>query len=103
MIVQINAANIESSPALENAAHHALESALQYVKDKVTRVEVHLHDDNAAKSAAKDKRCTMEARIAGQQPLAVNHASDDFYQCINETAQKLSRAVATRLDKLATK
>ncbi len=101
MIVQINAGNIQSSQALTDKATEAVESALRHVASQVTRVEVHLHDDNAKKSAADDKRVTMEARIAGQQPLAVDHASDDLYHSITEAAGKLGRAVKTKLDKLA--
>jgi len=101
MIVQVNAGDIESSNALRHHTHDAIESALKHVADKVTRVEVHLRDDNANKSAADDKRVTMEARIAGQQPLAVDHASDDLYAAIREAAGKLGRAVKTKLDKIA--
>ncbi|MEM6459079.1 MAG: HPF/RaiA family ribosome-associated protein [Planctomycetota bacterium] len=103
MKVQINAGDIQSSPALLERAEDAVLAALRHVTDRVTRVEVHLRDDNANKSAADDKRCTMEARIAGQQPIAVDHSSDDLYRSISEAAGKLGRAVNTRLDKLAAK
>lgn len=101
MIVQVNAGDIQSSQALTDNATEAVESALRHVIDKVTRVEIHLRDDNASKSASNDKRVTMEARIAGQQPLAVDHASDDIYVSISEAAGKLGRAVKNKLDKLA--
>ncbi|MEM6854904.1 MAG: HPF/RaiA family ribosome-associated protein [Planctomycetota bacterium] len=102
MIVQVNAGDIQSSQALTDNATQAVESALRHVIEKVTRVEVHLRDDNANKSSANDKRVTMEARIAGQQPLAVDHASDDLYVSISEAAGKLGRAVKSKLEKLAT-
>jgi len=100
MIVQINAGDVESSDALRHHVHDAVEDALKHVAEKVTRVEVHLRDDNASKSAADDKRVTMEARIAGQPPLVVEHATDDLYKSITETASKLGRAVSTKLEKL---
>ncbi|MEM9882887.1 MAG: HPF/RaiA family ribosome-associated protein [Planctomycetota bacterium] len=103
MKVQINAGDIQSSPALLRQAEDAVLAALRHVTDRVTRVEVHLRDDNANKSSADDKRCTMEARIAGQPPIAVDHSSDDLYRSIGEAAGKLGRAVNTRLGKLAAK
>lgn len=99
MIVQINAGDIESSQALIDHSNDAVESALRHMTEKVTRVEIHLRDDNSSKSAADDKRCTMEARIAGEKPLAVEYASDDLYKSISEAAGKLGRAVKTKLDR----
>ncbi|MBB6429346.1 HPF/RaiA family ribosome-associated protein [Algisphaera agarilytica] len=101
MIVQVNAGDIQSSQALIDSATESVTSALRHVADRVTRVEVHLRDDNASKSASDDKRVTMEARIAGQQPFAVDHASDDLYKSISEAAGKLGRAVKTRLERIA--
>lgn len=99
MIVQVNAGDVESSQALTDHCNDAVDSALRHVASQVTRVEIHLHDDNANKSAADDKRCTMEARIAGEQPLAVDHASDDLYKSITEAAGKLGRAVKSKIEK----
>ncbi|MEM7625587.1 MAG: HPF/RaiA family ribosome-associated protein [Planctomycetota bacterium] len=103
MIVQINAGDIQSSDALRDHAQDTVEAALKHVADKVTRVEIHLRDDNASKSAANDKRVTMEGRIAGQQPLVVDHATDDLYKSIAEAASKLGRAINTRLQRIAAK
>ena len=103
MLIQVNAADIESSDALVAHAREQVESSLKHVTDRVTRVEVHLHDDNSDKSASDDKRCVMEARIAGQQPLAVDQASDDLYKSISDAANKLGRAVTHKLEKLAAK
>lgn len=99
MIVQVNAGDIQSSPALTVHSTDAVASALRHVAEQVTRVEVHLHDDNSDKAAADDKRCMMEARIAGEKPLAVEYASDDLYKSITEAAGKLGRAVKSKIDK----
>ena len=103
MLIQVNAGDIESSDALDSHVREQVESALRHVADRVTRVEVHLHDDNSSKSAADDKRCVMEARIGGQSPLAVDQASDDLYKSIGMAADKLGRAVSHKLEKLAAK
>jgi ribosome-associated translation inhibitor RaiA len=101
MIVQVNFGDVDSSPALETHACDAIDSALRHHADQVTRVEAHLRDDNSSKSAADDKRCTLEARIAGQPPLAVDSSSDDLYKSITEAAGKLGRAVKNKLERLS--
>jgi ribosomal subunit interface protein len=100
MIIQINAGNVDHSQAIDEHVNQHVTDALRHLTDRITRVEVHLHDDNAGKSGSQDKRCVMEARIAGQQPLAVDHQNDDLYKCIGETADKLGRAVKKQIDKL---
>lgn len=43
---------------------------------RLTRVEVHLGDEDAGESGAADKHGTLEARPAGQLPVAfTNHAA----------------------------
>jgi hypothetical protein len=45
---------------------------------KVTRLEVHLADENSDKFGINDKRCLIEARPVNMQPVAVtNHADTE--------------------------
>ena len=43
------------------------------ISDHITRVEVHLSDENGDKDGQNDMRCMMEARLEGRQPIAVTH------------------------------
>jgi ribosomal subunit interface protein len=100
MLVQINFGDVEHSDAIASWAEDRLNAQLGHLAERLTRVEVHLRDDNsAAKSSHNDKRCVMEARIAGRRPLAVDHSGDDLYKVIDETAGKLSRAVKKVTDR----
>lgn len=102
MLLQINFGDVQHSSALESWAEERVHKQLGYLTEKLTRVEVHLRDDNsAAKSSNDDKRCVMEARIAGRRPLAVDHSGGDMYKVIDETAAKLSRAVKTDIERNA--
>ena len=48
-----------------------LEQVLARFSDQITRIEVHLSDENsAAKSGMVDKRCLLEVRLAGRQPTS---------------------------------
>lgn len=98
MLIQVNFAEVESTEPIQAHVETAVQKAIGHNAEKVTRVEVHLHDDNAAKSGV-DKRCVMEARISGMDPLTVDHMGTDLYQAITETAGKLGRAVSKKLEK----
>lgn len=66
MIIQVNTdSSIENDAALTAHVQTVVEKALSRFSDKVTRVEVHLHDENAHKPGDHDKRCLLEVRLAG--------------------------------------
>lgn len=99
MLIQINAGDVQSSDALETKVNDEVHSALKHVESSITRVEAHLRDDNSHKHGGDDKRCVLEARIAGMKPLTVEESSDDLYKSIHLAAQKLGRAVTHTLEK----
>ena len=67
MKIQINTdANIQGSEALAEQVSATVENALRHVKAHITRVEVHLGDENAGKSGQHDQRCMVEARQIGR-------------------------------------
>lgn len=103
MQIQINFGDVDASPSLRERAEKAIEHRLEHLAPRITRVEVHLRDDNAGKAGKDDKRCVMEARPANHQPIAVEHRGDDLYKVIDETADKLSRAVRSRLERAETR
>ena len=65
--------------------------------DQLTRVEVHLGDVNAEKGGSADRRCVMEARLAGQTPLAVTHHAATLTEAYRGGARQLQRLLDTRL------
>ena len=62
-------------------------------------MEVHLSDENKGKGGELDKRCLLEARIAGREPLAVDHKAPTMQLAIDGATEKLVRALAGRLDR----
>lgn len=98
MQIQYNYANIESSDNLERHIAEQVDHHLGRFKDELTRIEVHLGDENSAKkSGAADKRCMMEARPEGLDPIAVEAHADEFEPAIHDAVGKLKRALASRL------
>jgi hypothetical protein len=68
-----------------------LGKTLKRFEDRITRVEVHLGDVNADKLGTQDKRCLMEARAAGLNPVAVTNQAANLEEAISGAAQKLKR------------
>ena len=77
MTIQINTDNhIEGHDRMEEYFKGILEEQLKRFDDKITRLEVHLGDENSDKFGTDDKRCLIEVRLAGKQPIAVTNHSD---------------------------
>lgn len=78
-----------------------LEDALVRFVDRITRVECHLGDVNAAKGGANDMRCMLEARLNGLRPIAVTHEAESLRLAIEGAAEKLVHSLDHRLGKLS--
>lgn len=101
MQVQVSTnSSVEGSEQLASEIESTVSSTLSRFADQITRVEVHLADENADKSRGGDKHCTMEARVAGQQPVAVSHNADSLQEAYAGAADKLSNLLTSKLGKL---
>jgi len=104
MQIQVNASNgIENKEALERWADAEIKDNLSRFAEEVTRVEVHLSDETTGKSGGGDKRCTMEARLAHHQPVAVTHDAPMLDEAFRGAAGKLKRLLEHTLAKLDNK
>ena len=101
MQIQINTDhNIEGHEALAAQVSSVVESALSLVSDHITRVEVHLSDENGAKGGQHDKRCMMEARLEGRQPVAVTDEAATLNEAVDGAADKLARLIESNLGRV---
>jgi hypothetical protein len=101
MQVQVNTSNgVENKEALERWANDYLNDALARFTQEITRIEVQLSDENSAAKGASDKRCMMEARLNGHEPLAVNHHAQTQDLSFRGATQKLIRLLEHTLGKL---
>ncbi len=102
MQIQINTDHhIEGHEALVAWATGEIKTALSRHSEHITRVEVHLSDENGHKSGTNDKRCVMEARVEGRQPLVVTHHAETLYQAVTGAADKLTRLITSTLGRAA--
>lgn len=85
---------------LAQRAEDIVNDTLGRFADRITRVEVHVSDENGAKGGDDDKRCTMEARVTGHQPVAVTHHAATLREAIGGAAEKLERSLDHTLGRL---
>ena len=102
MQIQLNTdANIEGHEAMATWIRSTVESALKRFSDHITRVEVHLSDENSDKKGGNDDmRCVMEARMEGRQPVAVTHHGATVDQAVDGAADKLHRMIESTLGRM---
>ncbi|MDZ7632844.1 MAG: HPF/RaiA family ribosome-associated protein [Gemmatimonadaceae bacterium] len=105
MQIQINTDNqLSSDEALRVQAEAILTHSLERFSDRITRAEVHLSDENsAAKSGSTDKRCVLEVRIVGRQPIAVTNGADTVEKALAGAARKMRTTLASTFDRLDSK
>jgi ribosome-associated translation inhibitor RaiA len=102
MQIQINTDNhIEWNAELARDAEAVIERALKRFARRITRVEVQLTDESSSKkSGGNDKRCVMEARLGGLQPITVSDESPSVRQALGGAADKLEKALTRSLGRL---
>ena len=102
MLVQFNTdSNIQGNEALAHTAEAIVTSALEHFTEHITRVEVHLSDENSDKKAGTAaQRCLLEARLASHQPIAVSHQAETVEQAIEGAAQKMKHSLDKLLGRL---
>ncbi len=101
MTIQINSDNnITGTEGLSNFVESTVAETLKRFDNNITRVEVHLNDENGNKSGVNDKRCMLEARLEGMQPVAVTAHGDTIQEALKGALGKLKSSLDTTLGKL---
>ncbi len=102
MQVQVNTDNtVEGREELAFRVESEIRAALGRFEPQITRLEIHLGDENGLKQRAADKRCTIEARLEGRRPEAVAHQADTLREAWTGAARKLSRLLDSTLGRLS--
>lgn len=67
---------------------------------QITRLEIHLADENGNKDGLNDKRCMVEARLAGMKPIAVTDHANTPEQAILGAVDKLKTSLQSSTGRL---
>lgn len=73
---------------------------LNRYESHITRIEVHMSDENGKKEGRNNILCLLEARLEGRQPIAVSNQSDTIELAVSGAIDKLKASLETILGKL---
>lgn len=94
---------IQGGESLASWVQGELNTRLARFKEYLTRVEVFLSDTDARKTQGGLKRCVLEARLNGRQPVAVNADAEKMADAVTAATDKLMRAIEADLGRLKDK
>jgi hypothetical protein len=72
-----------------------ISEGLSRFNSQITRLEIHLSDEDGNKDGSNDKRCMVEARLAGMKPIAVTEHANTHEQAILGAIDKLKTSLET--------
>lgn len=94
MIIQFNTdKNINGGEDFAAPFISQIESELERFSSHITRVEVHLSDEDGSKDGHAAIRCVLEARIKGKNPAAVSNQADTVEHAVSGSIDKLVSAL----------
>lgn len=101
MNIQINTDNnVDGNAEIKNTLKDYISSDLDRFSDQITRIEVHLSDEDGNKDGINDRRCLLEARLAGMQPLAVTNRANSDELAVSGALEKMENKLNTILGRL---
>src|SRR5690554_5297771 len=104
MQIQVHCDNhTEGSARLVEWVTDSVTSKLGRFDENLTRIVVHINDENGEKAGAHDKRCQIEARPKGQQPISVSHKADSINLAVDGAVEKLHASLTSLFGKLRSK
>ena len=104
MKIQINTdKHIQGTEKLEAYASEKINKSLTRFSDKITRIEVHLSDQNADKTGKDDIHCKIEARMKKLQPITVIGRNSAKEKALNDAVNKMKAALDTAVGKMREK
>jgi len=101
MTIQLNTdKNISVHEAFGTKLNDLLSKELSRFSEHITRLEVHLSDENGSKEGLNDKKCLLEARLEGRQPIAVSGLANTYELAVNSAIDKLKASLDTILGRI---
>ncbi len=93
--------NIDGHEKLSAWVQGVIEQSLVTARDRITRVEVHLTDENGGKkNGTADMRCVMEAHVAGRPAVVVTEHADTIHVAVTAAIGKLDRLIDHTLERV---
>ncbi|MCW5963226.1 MAG: hypothetical protein KIT83_04240 [Bryobacterales bacterium] len=104
MRIQVNSdKTVDVTEELKVAVRAQVRKSLERYGERITRVELHLSDLNGNRGGEQDKRCLMEARPAGLDPVVVTNSAATVDDAWKGASRKMVRKLTTLFGKAAKK
>ncbi len=100
MQVQVNSNHIPGSEELQEWVGAAVTDELSRFEELLSRIEIHVSDENAQKGGDLDKRCQIEFRPKGHQSMSVTHKAESLRLAVDGAAVKARHALEHLTGKL---
>lgn len=98
MKIQFNTdKNIDGNEKEQKYFTSQIREELERFQSHITRIEVHLSDENGKKKGKDDIQCLLEARLEGKQPIAVKYQSRTIEKAVSGAIGKLKSSIKTIL------
>lgn len=90
MLIQLNTdKHIDAGDPFVRTVESELGHSLERFVTEITRVEIYFQDTNAEKAGSRDKRCLLEARLRGRDPIAVSNTAATLTAAFHGARDKL--------------
>ncbi len=100
MKIQVNTdSSVKGDQRLESIVEEKVENKLKRFQNDITRVEVHIRDENSEKGGPDDKRCLIEARLKGLDPSSATDRANTVEAAVNGAISKLQKVLDSTLGK----
>ena len=101
MKIQINTdKTISGSENQEDYFTSLITEKLNRFQSHISRIEVHLSDENGKKEGHDDIQCILEARIEGRDPIAVTCEADTVKNAVSGAIDKVKISLETILERM---
>ena len=101
MQIQFNTdKTVDGHERMQSHFSEEITESLKRFEDKITRVEVHVGDENNEKFGVDDKRCMIEVRLAGKNPVAATNHANTIEKAVSGATDKMKKLLTTTFEKL---
>ncbi len=101
MIILINTdKTIDGSERLQEYFSEQIAEELDRFQDHISRIEVHISDENGKKDGINDIRCLLEARLEGRKPIAVSDKAGNVEMAVSGAIDKMKASIETILGRM---
>jgi len=101
MVIQFDTPHsIKATDAFRAPLMALFNEKLEKFDKQISRLEVHLSDENGHKNGVNDRRCLLEAHIAGMPHVVATHHGDSYEQAVDGAIHKLIASLHSIHDRL---